>query len=241
MPPASATEAATATAVMALRLSAERSTLPARAVTPSLTPVMVASIRLSISLKPIEMAIAKETPTVPANPAATEAPMATARIDELSVADRVTPLALMPVIAAPVGPLPEIRARTSAMIAFVATEPAPATPTPTVLAAPTATEAATTTAVIVSDDVAVIDNAPAASTAVSTRAATTSNGWRSPFVARPPMRFSEMAMPIEAPTPAAPSPTPTATAAATTTAEISAAAVASTVTWRPLSSTLPSA
>ena len=127
---------------------------PVRAVTVSVTPVIDASTRLSMSLRPRETAIESPTPTPPANPAASEAPMPIATIRELSVAESSIALALIPFVTAADGPLPSIVALTSAMMAFVADEPAPLIPTPTPEAAPTATEAATTTALIVSFDVA---------------------------------------------------------------------------------------
>src|SRR5215207_1164578 len=175
-----ASEAATVMLSITALLVALITTLPVRAVTWSVTSLIAAMMSLSTSLRPIDTPIETLMPTLPAKPAAIEAPTPTATIRELSVAVSETEFAETPLIVAVDGPLPVIVALTSATIAFVADEPAPLTPMPAVEAAPTATETATTTALIVSLEVAVTVRLPSESTAVDWTNARTSNGSRSP-------------------------------------------------------------
>ena len=71
VPPAIATDAPTAIAVIADLLVADDGHVARARCHRSLTPVIDASTRLSMSLRPIDTAIERATPTRPAKPAAT--------------------------------------------------------------------------------------------------------------------------------------------------------------------------
>ncbi len=188
VPPPAANDAAIARLSIADPLVALIETAPARtpptvpsafAVTPEIPAVTALSIVFIATVTAIDIA----APTVPAIATASEAPIASARIDESSEAVSVTVRAWMPRRVCWALGTPVMVAATSVTIVLIAADPAPLAPTPTVPEPAIAAEAATTRALMRWRDVAVWVSAPVAETEVRSRYARTSSGWRVPLEA----------------------------------------------------------